>query len=500
MDAPIDALVAAVPILLALGLYLTRLPGWVPPAAGALSALVLALTWFRAPAERILQTVGTAAGTLLEVMAIIAGGVLLSRVMDRTGAQARLAEWLSSGGGPTVAAALLMVHGVVPFMETVTGFGVSVMIGLPLLLGFGFTPYRAALLTLLGLMIGPWGSMGPGTLLASQDAGVSLQQMGLASGVVNGVAFLASGTVAAVIAGRGTVHGADAEGRLLPLRRIPAAALASWVGAGVVSAVVLWALVLLANLLLGTPVAGAVATLLVSLLWLLVLRRGRLRPGPGLPLVPYLVLMGGTVAGQLLHREVDLGPAGEVVSSPALWSVTAALLGARLLSLARSQSGVVLRDAGRLWLQAGLPTALYMVLGVMMAGGGLAEVMGQALTALGPAYLFLAPFVGGLSGYITASGTGANAMVGSVQVAAAQSLGVSPLWLMAVQNSSAGWGIIAGPARIELAYRLAMPHQRPDHRGLTATRRNLLVVLLPTVLVSLVVYGLVSVLALPATG
>lgn len=495
-----DVLMAATPILLALVLYPTRLPGWVPPAAGALAALLLALTWFETSGAQILQTVGTGAWTLVEVMAIIAGGVLLSRVMDRTGAQARLAGWLSSGGGPTVAAALLMVHGVVPFMETVTGFGVSVMIGLPLLLGFGFTPYRAALLTLLGLMIGPWGSMGPGTLLASQDAGVTLQEMGLASGVVNGAAFLASGLVAAVIAGRGTAHGADAEGRPLPLRRIPAGAVLTWLGAGVVSALVLWGLVLAANLLLGTPVAGAVATLVLSVLWLLVLRRGRLRPGPGRPLVPYLVLMGGTVAGQLLHRSVGLGPLGEVISSPALWSFTAALTAAWLLHLARTQHSAVLRDAGRLWMQAGLPTALYMVLGVMVAGGGLAAVMGQALTGLGPAYLFLVPFVGGLSGFITASGTGANAMVGSIQVAAAQSLGVSPLWLMAVQNSSAGWGIIAGPARIELAYRLAMPHQRPDHRGLTATRRNLLVVLLPTVLVSLVVYGLIAVLVLPATG
>ncbi|WP_277245711.1 L-lactate permease [Micrococcus terreus] len=495
-----DVLMAATPILLTLALLMTSLPAWVAPASGTVAALVLALVWFGAPGERILQTLGGSAWTLVEVLAIIAGGVLLSRVMDRTGAQERLARWLSSGGGPTVASALLMVHGVVPFMETVTGFGVSVMIGLPLLLGFGFTPYRAALLTLLGLMIGPWGSMGPGTLLASQDAGVSLREMGLASGVVNGVAFLASGIVAAVVAGRGSAHGADAEGRLLSLRRIGPGPLVSWLGAGVVSALVLWGLVLAANLLLGTPVAGAVATLVLSVLWLLVLRRGRLRPGPGRPLVPYLVLMGGTVAGQLLHRSVGLGPLGEVISSPALWSFTAALTAAWLLHLARTQHSAVLRDAGRLWMQAGLPTALYMVLGVMVAGGGLAAVMGQALTGLGPAYLFLVPFVGGLSGFITASGTGANAMVGSIQVAAAQSLGVSPLWMMALQNSSAGWGIIAGPARIELAYRLAMPHQRPEHRGLTATRRNLLVVLLPTVLVSLVVYGLIAVLVLPATG
>ena len=143
-----DALVAATPILLTLVLLMTSLPAWVAPAAGAVAALVLAVTWFGAPGEQILQTLGASAWTLVEVLAIIAGGVVLSRVMDRTGAQERLARWLSSGGGPTVASALLMVHGVVPFMETVTGFGVSVMIGLPLLLGFGFTPVSYTHLTL----------------------------------------------------------------------------------------------------------------------------------------------------------------------------------------------------------------------------------------------------------------------------------------------------------------------------------------------------------------
>ena len=494
-----DALVAATPILLTLVLLMTSLPAWVAPAAGAVAALVLAVTWFGAPGEQILQTLGGSAWTLVEVLAIIAGGVVLSRVMDRTGAQERLARWLSSGGGPTVASALLMVHGVVPFMETVTGFGVSVMIGLPLLLGFGFTPYRAALLTLLGLMIGPWGSMGPGTLLASQDAGVTLREMGLASGAVNGVAFLASGIVAAAVAGHGSAHGTGADGRLLSLRRIGPGPLSSWLGAGVVSALVLWALVLVANLLLGTAVAGAVATLAVSVLWLLVLRRGRLRPGPGRAMVPYLVLMAGTVTGQMLNRTLELGPAGEVISSPALWSITAAMLGGWMLHLERGQVPRLLGDSVRLWGQAGVPTGRYMMLGVAVAGGGLAAAMGEALTALGPTYLFLAPFVGGLSGYITASGTGANAMVGPTQVAAAQSMGVSPLWMMALQNSSAGWGIIAGPARVELAYRLAMPHQRAVHAGPTVTRRNLLVVLVPTVLISLVVYGIVSVLFLPAT-
>ena len=107
-----------------------------------------------------------------------------------------------------------------------------------------------------------------------------------------------------------------------------------------------------------------------------------------------------------------------------------------------------------MWWAVAIPTALYVLLGVMMAGGGLADEIAGSLAELGSVYLFLMPFVAGLSGYITASGTGANAMFGATQVSAAQGLGVSPLWTMGLQNSAAGWAIIAGPARIELAYRM----------------------------------------------
>src|SRR5690625_3426900 len=143
------------------------------------------------------------------------------------------------------------------------------------------------------------------------------------------------------------------------------------------------------------------------------------------------------------------------------------------------------------------PTALYVLLGVMIAGGGLADVIAGSLADLGAVYLFLMPFVAGLSGYITASGTGANAMFGATQVAAAQGLGVSPLWTMGLQNSAATWAIIASPARIELAYRMAVVYRRSDTPGPPVSRGALLKVLLPIVLLSLVLWGIVAVIFLP---
>src|SRR5690625_3401985 len=246
---------AVLPVLLTLGLLaLPRISAALPPLLGTLAAGVVAVTYFAAPVQSLVSAWNDTFWTLIKVLAIIGGGVLLSGVMDRTGAPRRLAGWLAAGG-PGVASALLLAHGVVPFLETVTGFGVSVLIGLPLLLSFGFTPYRAALLTLLGLMIGPWGSMGPGTLIAADAAGASLTDMGLVSGWMNIIPFVVSGIAVSVIAGNGYTTTTLSRSQKI-----------GWAGIATASGLILWGFTMLANLLLGTPVAGAVSTMIMSVI------------------------------------------------------------------------------------------------------------------------------------------------------------------------------------------------------------------------------------------
>lgn len=480
---------AAVPIVLTLTLLLVPAPSWVAPGTGLISAVMVGLAWFGTPVAEVASAFGESFWTLIEVLAIIAGGILLSRVMDRTGAQQKLARWLSAGGGPTVVSALLMTHGVVPFMETVTGFGVAVIIGLPLLLSLGFTPLRAASLSLVALMVGPWGSMGPGTLLGSQIAGVTLDDLGMASGVLNVIAFLGSGAVAAVIAGRGSPTSED---------RPRPGDYGGWIGMGLASGVVLSVLVLAANLVFGTAVAGAVATLVMSAGWAGVISRGRMGPVPARALAPYLVLLVGTILGQLLERLLPLGGFGAVLGSPALWSITGALIGIVVLSMDKGHRWRLPGEITRMWLQVAAPTGLYLVLGTAVSGGGLAEALATALSGLGQTYLFLVPLLGGLGGYITASGVGANAMFGGTQDAAANALGKDPLWMMASQNVAAGLACLASPARIELAYQIAGPHQHQDTPGPALTRAALVARTLPFVLVCLTLWGIGNLLWMPA--
>lgn len=480
IPALIPALFAAVPVAATVLLLLTRLPAWAPPVTGVALATVVSLLVLGEPVAGIVSAVGASWPTVVKMIAIIGAGALLSRVMHHTGAQKSIATWLSRGG-TSVAAALMMSHGVVPFLETVTGFGVTIIIGLPLMIALGFAPMPAATMVLLALMVSPWGSMGPGTLLASDIAGSGLTEMGVASGVLNLPAFLVSGILVAVIAGRAGTSDAGLPRHLL------------WIATGTGSALLLWVSVISVNWALGTPVAGPSATALVAVFWLLIVRRGRILPGPGVSLLPYGVLVLGTMLGQILGSVVGPVLLSEILESPALWALAGAATGLALFSIGDTARTTLFTEAGSMLLQVGLPTALYVLFGMVMDGGGLATALAASLTSMGVGYLFVSPFLAALSGYITASGTGANAMFGSTQIAAARALDVSPFWMMASQNVASGWAVATSPARIEVAYRMiAATRGQDETEGPPVSRAGLLKVMVPAVLVTTVIWGVMN--------
>lgn len=517
------ALLACVPVLLTLALLTRPLPGWVAPAAGTGAALLLGATVLGADAAELAAPFVRGWPILVEVLAIMAGGITLARVMERGGGHAALGRWLSGGTGPGLATALMMVHGVVPFLESVTGFGVGVIVCVPLLISLGFTPFRAAGLALLGLSVNPWGSMAPGALLGAQLTGLDFREFGIATAVFNVAPAVAAGVVTALIV-RGSRSDRHDDGPLLPLPVL----LGRWVPVAVASALVYAGLILGANTLLGTPPAGAVAGLLMSLVWRALIGRRTARDARGaraardtrgegadgrgaavvgnpagahgLPvreLAPYLILMAGTIAGTAAKAALPLGALGPFVRSPATWALLGAAVGLAVLHLDADRRRLVGQEVVRLWTATAIPTALYIAFGYALTGGGLADVMAHALGDLGGVFLWLSPFVAGVSGYVTASTTGANAMFAPLQAGTAQALGVSPLWLTAMHSAAASWAVIASPARIELASRLAGAEHREDTPGLLPTRRNLLAIMGPTVLAVLAVMAAATALLLP---
>lgn len=448
-----------------LGVIAMRRSTLLAASAGVMAALIVSAVWFPVPREELSGLVSRWSPLVVEVLGIVLGGLLLSEAMRATGRQDLLARRLSGALGAGPAAALAVVHGVTPFAESVTGFGIGVTLSIPLLLQLGFSSRQAATIGLLGLCAVPWGSMGPGTLIAADLSHLGFRDLGVASAIASGPLFLVVGLVVAWVRAPAGQRGGPLVGALA-------------------SGATLWAAILGANLLVGTAPAGAVGALVTFALHLAVHRvRGRRvrsehpsdgasgeatsaqaaaeqSPPPGSPapaesrislihaLTPYVVLLGGVLATTAAIAVLGVAETGwRHLASPAVWLIVAVLAttGSRHL-------GPVLGSAGRRWLHVGPTNGLLMVLGIVMAASGMA--LAEAAARLGPAYALVVGGIRALGGYLTGSNSAANAMFAAPQSEAIGLVGLPHLPAMAVHNVCSSMFLMASPGKIELAAQL----------------------------------------------
>ncbi|AGT09865.1 L-lactate permease [Paracoccus aminophilus] len=423
-------LLSLLPILLPILALLAGIRSLYAALSGIATALIIMLTAFPHAGTELWPALARWLPVMSEVLLIVGGGLLLSETLRLNGAQAALADWIAARTGHGVQAVLLVVHGVTPFAESVTGFGIGVTIGIPLLIRLGLAPRRAAMIGLLGLCAVPWGSMAPGTLIAANMSGLTLRDLGLASAVLSVVPFTITGMIAAWLvqpSGRAVLQ-------------------------GLVSGLVLTLAVTLANAVFGTAPAGAVGAVAVIALHLLATRRADspLAPMGRRGLRAYGLLLGGVlVAGGLLALTGQSG-ALHYAASPALWLFVAALWFCRGLPPEAARA-----LAWRAFGKVAPVTAAFLFLGVLMSVSGMAALLAEGLSGAGKAYLPASPFVAAAGGFITGSNTGANAMLAATQAGIARALGVDLLWFMAIHNVAASFLLMASPGKIEMAVQLA---------------------------------------------
>ncbi|MBB6577022.1 lactate permease [Comamonas odontotermitis] len=432
-------LLSALPVLAVIAGLLLGLRSLFAALLGVVLALAGCVLAFPLTAQAALQAVTGWTPVLVEVLLIVGGGLLLSEVLRAAGAQKALAQWVMGRTGEGVGAVLLVVHGVTPFAESLTGFGIGITIGIPLLAHSGLPARKIAVIGLLGLCAVPWGSMGPGTLIAATMSGLSFDALGVASAWISVVPMVVVGVAAAWLASDSGRRGAA----MLQ---------------GALSGLLLAASIGLGNMLAGTSAAGALGALVMTVLWLWL---GRLGAGSSIQaaaplnalgwraLAAYGLLLLGVLVAGVAVRAMQWSGAWHLLASPAVWLFVAAAWFAKGLPATSSVQRV-----WHSWRQVAPVTGLFIVLGVVMAVSGMAAQLAHALAQGGSAYVFAAPFVGALGGFVTGSNTGANAMFAATQAEIAQALGVAVLPFMAVHNVSAALLLMASPGKVEMACQL----------------------------------------------
>ncbi len=427
-------LLAALPLLAAIAAMVAR---WSAPRAAAVSLLTaaaLTLTVFKTPLAELRQAGIDLAPTLTEVLVILLGGVTLSRLLDASGDQQRIAEWVGTVcAGESDRVILLVVLGVTPFAESVTGFGLGAVVAIPLLQHLGFSRARSLALGLLGLYLTTWGALATGTLIAAHLGGVHPSDLGMRSALFAAPLTLFAALVALRLGtGRRPGPGNLVQALVLTVVQSGTLILSSW--------------------LLGHTLGGALSSLAVMTTSMIMMRSGaRLDAITRGALTPYMVLVTGLVVSTLLARTLGWTGWAALPTHGSLWLVVASVVAALRLRRARGDIAPTLRRALAAWRPVGLGTGGFVILGTLLTATGMSSAIGSALSNTGPLFPFASAALAGLSGLVTGTVAGSNSMLAASQAGAASALGTSPLSALATQNTLSGVFTILSPTRVALA-------------------------------------------------
>ena len=392
---------------------------------------------------------------------VIVPGLAFVILIERMGVNQALSEWVQGLGLKRAELVMFIVLGLAPLLEAMTGFGVSLIATVPLLLSL-FERRIALRVALTGMAIMPWGTLGLATVVGAALAHVDATTLASTSALTSAPVFIALAALASYLCGVGI-------SRVL-------------FGSGLLFLTVLYTL----SRWLGPEVAGVGAGLSVACATLLLAlhRRQGMAPlawpraaWPYLALILCIVLLKGLNA--LTHLEEAWVVRGMHVAWKPLASPGIALL--LVLMWVRAASSE--RLLGALVTRARRPLlTIFFFLGMsqMMVKAGFLDGLVQMLSDLPQvAVVPLVALLGGLSGYMTGSNVGGNAIF----MPAVALLPESSRWLLAaLQNSAAGHAALGSLSIVMLI--LGLASTSPEEEG-QLVRFGFALACLNTVLVAL---------------
>jgi lactate permease len=363
---------------------------------------------------------------------VLFGGLLLYNLLSAGGAVDAVSGFLGRVEPDRVSLAAVVVVGVAPFFESVTGFGVAVVISAPILLAAGFTPMRAAVLATWGQCAVPWGALGVGTVIGAHLAGTDFGILSDSSALLSLPLFPVYGLAAVALADGWS-----------GLRRRGAEAVVLGLVAGLGT--------LLTSVYLVPELSGAVGGL-VAVAVFLTRRRRRLAGVPLRALLPYAFLLALLAAangiGVLRSVLEDLGP---IFDGPGLPLLVSGVFAAVVFGLDGDWIGAAARRTVAQWLPTAGAVLTFVLAGEVVAGSGAAGLLAGGAEALDGLFPAVSPVLAALGGALTGSNAASNALFMPLQVEAARGLDLSTGLTAAVQNVAGSHASMLSPQRLVLA-------------------------------------------------
>jgi lactate permease len=440
-------LLALLPLLLVLGLLASGRASALVAGLAGLSATLIA-SFIIVVQARGAESLGplflheTAAGAWLawHVIAIIAAGMFFHRCLQTRHAGDDTRP-LTANPRRLWSVCFLLA----PFGESVTGFGVGYIIALAALTRLGLGGLSALLLGLYSQSLVPWGALATGTTVGATLAGLTPNQLGLSSAVLQvpiHVFYLAFYWRLARTAGIAVPFAQKVDDAI-------------WTA-------LLLGLIWLFNYYSDVEIAGAASTAL-----LLAVRFWRdERPDRAhlqaaiVANAPYVALTAALCATRLLPPLRDFlkplwamrpfpdQPAFAPLYAPGFWLVSIGLV---VVWLARASLSRVLTDTGRAAWRSCAVTLLFVVMAEFYVGSGMAAAIAEALRAVaGRDSALSVPLFAAVGGFLTGGGSAANAMLMPMVTALGRAIDVDPGWIAAVQNSVCTNLTMLSPIRVSM--------------------------------------------------
>lgn len=452
-------LMAATPILVLIALMLfSPLSAMWSAAVTLFVALLITLTVGQVGAFSLTVLLAPQTAVLfLTVATVIIPGLLFVQVTNQAGAANELKSWVACWPIKDDSKIIVIVLGVATTIESMTGFGVSMVITIPLLLNM-LRRDRALVVGLLGMSIMPWGTLGLATIIGATIADVAPTKLGYHSAIISSLVFPIAAMAGCIVAGYKKVQ-----------TLILAAAM------GIFFSIAL----IVTNYLLGPSIAGVLSGLAVIAAMLSTAHfRHQHLPTPSIAIAPYVFLIAFVILERVLwlvvpgiqHIGVSAGRfSWSLFESPGLpLLLTSFLTRFSCKNLWQSTCKAV-----RPLLSVTLLLAMSQV---MMLGGQMKTIAGalKSVSDMGGEALFA--IFSALSGYVTGSNVGANALL---MPTATLLDGAESITYAAVQNSAAGHAVLASIPIVILLLSIAGNQTKSEEAWLL--RRGALIAVINTI-------------------
>ncbi|NEO75879.1 L-lactate permease [Moorena sp. SIO4G3] len=375
---------------------------------------------------------------------------------------------------------LLLVIGFAPFAESVSGFGVGTILVIPLFLALGYSSAQSAILGILGQMAVPWGGLAIGTVLGAEITNLDPSILGSTTAVLTAPLPVVYGLVALAVSG----------GKKSVQRRWPEA-----IAAGVLLTIGVWGF----SWIPGVELAGVLgSTLVMSFLVVWANRKlfhklfhkaKRKRPVNlvntarnssektahdsakyGITKVslwqviaPYGILTAILLISRLVvplkiwlksHFVISIAAINlnlPLLYNPGFYLLLTALATVTILGTVVHKLQVITIQAWQQFIPGAIALACFLAASQVMQASGMIASLGMAAATLGDKYIWVAPWLAALGGWITGSSTASNALLSQLQQEVSIQSGLPLEWLMGAQNGASAHATMISPARAIIA-------------------------------------------------